>query len=115
MRKLDRAGERFQLVVVHPTEVREQRDAAHEAQRRVFDRLRAALKLLDEGGILIAWPGTTALDNAAFERTLVDAATRGRKRLQIIARLGAGPDHPTLVGTQDPAAPTLVARVLSTS
>lgn len=115
MRKLDRAGERFQMVCVHPTEIRETKEAAQTAQQRVFERLRAALKLLDEGGIFIAWPGTTALDASAFERTLVDAATRGRKRLQVIARLGAGPDHPTLVGTEDPAAPTLVARVLSTT
>ena len=115
MRAIDRAGERFQIVVVHPTEVREPRAEANDAQRRVFERLRSALKLLDEGGLLIAWPGTTALDAVAFERTLVDAATRGRKRLQVLARMGAGPDHPSLVGTVDPAPPTLVARVLSTT
>jgi peptidylprolyl isomerase len=52
-------------------------------------------------------------DRATAEALLTDAGTHLRRRLQVLARLGPGPDHPTLAGT--PMSPSiLVLRVLST-
>ena len=114
LRKLGDAGAQFETVIVHPVELRESSDEVDEARRRVSEQLRRALRLLDEGGLLITWPGSTAISGALFEELLVEAATRSRKRLQVLSRLGAGPDHPTLLGMPELSARTLVVRVLAT-
>jgi 23S rRNA (cytosine1962-C5)-methyltransferase len=114
LERLDEAGERFDIVVLQPDPgvVREARDL-DAVRRRVFEVHRRALRVLDEGRLLVTWPSWGPLSELDFETTLSDAAMRGRKRLQVIARLGAGPDHPSLIGaTVPPPAPTLVLRVL---
>jgi 23S rRNA (cytosine1962-C5)-methyltransferase len=114
LRGLDDASERFDIVVTHPPLLREPASAAEDAQRRAFDIHRRALRLLDEGGVLITWAGSTALAQDAFEEVVVDAATRNRKRLQVLARLRTGPDHPGLLGMPERGTRvTLVGRVVS--
>lgn len=113
MRLLDEAGERFDVVVLHPDETAFEAKSLDAVGRRVFEAHRRALRLLDEGRLLVTWPGATPLPEGEFERIIVDAATRSRKRLQILARMSAGPDHPTLLGVPESrAATTLVLRVL---
>ncbi|MBI1946604.1 MAG: RsmD family RNA methyltransferase [Deltaproteobacteria bacterium] len=102
---------RFDVVVFHPPATEADDDAA---VARATEHGALCLKLLDEGGILAAQPTSAALDEVSFASALQEAAARSRKRLQILARLGAGPDHPTLAGVRPP--PTLlVARVLATA
>ncbi|MCP4498799.1 MAG: methyltransferase [Deltaproteobacteria bacterium] len=115
LEQLERDQERFSVIVVHPAEVREPKKQAASVENRVFEMHRAALKLVGEGGIYITWPGSTALNQETFERVLTEAGNRGRKRLQVLARMQAGPDHPVLVGMSDPSATTLLVRVLSTT
>lgn len=114
LRRFDEGGERFDIAVVHPPRRHEAASQREDAARRVFETHKRVLRLLDEGGLLVTWAASTALDEALFTETLVDAATRCRKRLQVLARMGAGPDHPGLLGMPEDGAPaTLVARVLS--
>lgn len=114
LRRLEDKGERFDIVVLHGPLQREPATAADDAKRRAFELNRRALRLLDEGGLLITWAGSTALAQPAFEAGLVEAATKNRKRLQVLARAGGGADHPSLLGMLESEAPvTLVARVVS--
>lgn len=102
---------RFDVVVFHPPALDADDDAA---MARATEHAGLLLKLLDEGGILAMQPTSPTIDETAFAVALQDAAARSRKRLQILARLGAGADHPTLAGVRPP--PTLlVARVLATA
>lgn len=102
---------RFDVVVFHPPAV----DADDEAAlARATEHGVLCLKLLDEGGILATQPTSPTLDEMTFAAALQQAAAKSRKRLQILARLGPGADHPTLAGVRPP--PTLlVARVLATA
>jgi 23S rRNA (cytosine1962-C5)-methyltransferase len=110
---LEDGGERFDCVVAHPPLVVEPDDAADEAKRRSYDMYRRIFRLLDEGGLLVTWSGSTALSQIALVDAMVEAAGKNRKRLQVIARLGAGPDHPALLGMRNPhLRPSLVVRVL---
>ena len=44
----------------------------------------------------------------------VAESAKTRKRLQVLSRLGSGPDHPTLAGVRPPPA-LIVTRVLATA
>jgi 23S rRNA (cytosine1962-C5)-methyltransferase len=113
MRVFDEEGERFDLVVLNPDPALTDAKNVDAVKRTVFETHRRALRLLDEGRILVTWPGATALSESEFEEIVVDAALRSRKRVQVLARLSPGPDHPTLLGVAETRpATTLVMRVL---
>lgn len=114
LRQLADAAERFDCVVLHPPVRTQPPSVAEDAAQEAIDLHRRALRLLDEGGLLVTAPGSTALSQSAFEAALSEAALKNRKRLQVLARLGAGADHPQLLGMADPAAhETLVVRVVA--
>lgn len=114
LRRLADAAERFDCVVLHPPLREQPASATEDAARAAVDLHRRALRLLDEGGVLVTAPASTALGAQGFEAALAEAALKNRKRLQVLARLGAGADHPLLLGMSDPAATeTLVVRVVA--
>lgn len=101
----------FDVVVFHPRPID---DDFEIALPRATEHGTMCLRLLDEGGILAISAGSTRLDDDALATALQDAAAKSRKRLQVLARLGAGPDHPTLAGMRAPPS-LLVMRVLATA
>ncbi len=103
---------RFDVVVFHPQPAAD--DDVETALARAGEHAGLCLKLLDEGGIFATASAATALDDDAFAGALQDAAAKTRKRLQVLARLGSGPDHPTLAGVRPPPS-LLVSRVLATA
>lgn len=115
---------RFDVVVFHPHGGGAVAgDDADTTAARAQDHAALCLKLLDEGGILaclaphsIGGPGGGPADlgDDAASAAMQDAAARSRKRLQILARLGPGPDHPSLAGVPSPPS-LIVARVLATA
>lgn len=105
---------RFDVVVFHPRGGGAVvSDSEETAAARAQEHASLCLKLLDEGGILACVSPPTLSDNVA-SAAMQDAAARSRKRLQILARLGPGPDHPMLAGVPAPST-LLVARVLATA
>lgn len=116
---------RFDVVVFHPhAGGAVSGDDPETAAARAQDHASLCLKLLDEGGILACMAphpagaamhaGGAILGDDAASAAMQDAAARSRKRLQILARLGPGPDHPSLAGVPSPAS-LIVARVLATA
>lgn len=57
-----------------------------------------ALRLLNEGGILITCSCSYFMETHMFCDMLMHAAMDSHKRLQILEKRGAGPDHPVLLG-----------------
>ena len=106
---------RFDVVVFHPPFHPDSLDAEIDvATARAGEHALQCLKLLDEGGILCASSSSLMLSDDAFETAMQDAAAKTRKRLQVLARLGPGPDHPTLAGVRPPPS-LIVTRVLATA
>jgi len=101
----------FDVVVCHPPHEALPPD---RAERRAIDIAQTALRLVGEGAIFCARSASASLDDERFAAALQESATPLRRRLQVLARLGPGPDHPTLAGTPLPPS-ILVMRVLSTS
>jgi 23S rRNA (cytosine1962-C5)-methyltransferase len=100
------------VLVFHPRPaIAADKDAA---LRTVFEHADLCARLLGEGGILAISPSCTDVDDELFATVLQDGAARTRKRLQILARLGPGPDHPVLAGTPSPPS-LVVARVLQSA
>ncbi len=100
----------FDVVICHPPH---EALAREKAEKRAVDIATSALKLVNEGAIFCARSASASLDDERFAAALQDAGTQLRRRLQILARLGPGPDHPTLAGTPMPPS-ILVMRVLNT-
>jgi 23S rRNA (cytosine1962-C5)-methyltransferase len=107
---LKQAQRSFDLVVCHPPY---EALAPQKAEQQAVEIAATALRLVGEGAIFCARAASASLDDERFAAALADAGTQLRRRLQVLARLGPGPDHPTLAGT--PMSPSiLVLRVLST-
>lgn len=107
---LKQAQRSFDLVVCHPPH---EQVPQKQAEQQAVEIATTALRLVGEGAIFCARSASGSLDDEGFAAALADAGTSLRRRLQVLARLGPGPDHPTLAGT--PMAPSmLVLRVLST-
>ncbi|MDP2345442.1 MAG: methyltransferase domain-containing protein [Deltaproteobacteria bacterium] len=100
----------FDVVVCHPPHEALPRE---KAEKRAVDIATSALKHVNEGAIFCARSASASLDDERFAAALQDAGTQLRRRLQVLARLGPGPDHPTLAGTPMPPS-ILVMRVLNT-
>jgi 23S rRNA (cytosine1962-C5)-methyltransferase len=107
---LKQAQRSFDLVICHPPHELLPRA---QAERRAVEVASSALRLVGEGAIFCARSSSASLDDERFAAALADAGGQLRRRLQVLARLGPGPDHPTLAGT--PMAPSiLVMRVMAT-
>jgi 23S rRNA (cytosine1962-C5)-methyltransferase len=94
----DRAGERFDTVVLDPPGLAKRTkgpDAAMRAYRELNVR---ALRLLRPDGLLVTCSCSGKVSAEAFEEMLLGAAEDVRRPIQILARRGPGPDHPALGG-----------------
>jgi 23S rRNA (cytosine1962-C5)-methyltransferase len=92
------ATNRFDLIVIDPPPLaRSIKDVAHAA--RLYTDLNAfAMRALAPGGYLMTFSCSMHFRGEDFVRAVRIAQTKSGRRLQMIARLGPGPDHPVLLG-----------------
>ena len=94
----DRAGERFDTVVLDPPGLAKRTkgpDAAMRAYRELNVR---ALRLLRPDGLLVTCSCSGKVSASAFEEMLLGAAEDVRRPVQILERRGPAADHPALGG-----------------
>jgi 23S rRNA (cytosine1962-C5)-methyltransferase len=94
----DRAGERFDTVVLDPPGLSKRTkgpDAAMRAYRELNVR---ALRLLGKDGLLVTCSCSGKVSAGAFEEMLLSAAEDVRRPIQILERRGPAADHPALGG-----------------
>jgi 23S rRNA (cytosine1962-C5)-methyltransferase len=91
-------SERFDLIVLDPPPfARSLKDAAHAA--RLYTDLNAfAMRALAPGGALMTFSCSIHFRGEDFVRAVRIAQTKSGRKLRMLARLGPGPDHPTLLG-----------------
>ena len=91
-------GRRFDLIVLDPPPLaRSLKDVAHAA--RLYTDLNAlAMRALAPGGYLMTFSCSIHFRGEDFVRAVRIAQTKSGRKLQMLARLGPGPDHPVLLG-----------------
>ncbi len=88
-------GRTWDLVVADPPKFIHGRDD-EQGRGKYADLNKLALQLVEPGGLFVTCSCSGLLDAAEFERIVIQSAHRLGRRLRIIDRTGAGPDHPTL-------------------
>ena len=97
LRRLDRAGERFGLVVLDPPPFTRRKDALEAAVRGYKEINLRGLKLVEPGGILATFTCSYHVTQALFEEICWAAAADAGVRVRVLAALSQARDHPVLL------------------
>jgi len=89
-----RAGEKFDLVVCDPPAFAKSRADVEKAARGYKDINLYAMRLVESGGTLMTFSCSGHVDLDLFQKIIFSAAADAGRDAAIIARLGAGEDHP---------------------
>jgi 23S rRNA (cytosine1962-C5)-methyltransferase len=96
LKRLGRSRRRFDLVILDPpafAKSRSVRGRAVEGYRHVNA---LALSLIRPGGLLVTCSCSHHVSEGDLCAAVESAARQGRRRIEIVERRGAGPDHPVL-------------------
>lgn len=101
LRRLERAGERFDIVVLDPPAFAKSRAAVAGAYRGYKEINLRAMRLLPPGGILVTCSCSHHMPEPLFLECVHEAARDAGRLLRVIERRGAAPDHPVLLGAEE--------------
>lgn len=101
LRQLERAGERFGMVVLDPPALVKSRRALAAGARAYRELNRAAMGLLEEDGVLVTCSCSHHLDDAMFRQVLLEAARLARRPMRVLDWAGEAPDHPQLLAVPE--------------
>jgi 23S rRNA (cytosine1962-C5)-methyltransferase len=101
LRELEKAGERFGLVVLDPPAMAKDGAAKGDALRGYRELNLRALRLLEKGGLLLTCSCTGAVDESHFMDAVHAAALDAPATLRELERLGQASDHPRLLGMDE--------------
>jgi 23S rRNA (cytosine1962-C5)-methyltransferase len=91
------AGEKFDTIVLDPPAFAKSHRAVEGALRGYKELNLRALKMLNPGGLLITCSCSHHVGLAELEATVASAAVDAGRRVRLLARRGAAPDHPVVL------------------
>jgi 23S rRNA (cytosine1962-C5)-methyltransferase len=97
LRRLERDGARFGVVVLDPPPFARSRSALDAAARGYKEINLRALRLLERGGSLFTFSCSHHVSDPMFEEICRDAAADAGVRVRVVDRLGQAHDHPVLL------------------
>jgi len=97
LRALEKAGERFDLVVLDPPAFAKGKKDLERAYRAYKEVNLRAIKLLKEGGILATASCSHHLTEPLFYQMLTEAAQDAHRVLRVLEKRGQPFDHPVLL------------------
>lgn len=97
LRDWSNAGERFDAIVLDPPAFAKSRRAVEGALRGYKELNLRALKMLRPGGLLITCSCSHHIGWADFEGAIASAAADAGRRVRLLERRGAAPDHPVIL------------------
>ncbi len=101
LRRFEREGEHFGLVVLDPPALVKSRRAIAAGARAYRELNRAAMSLLEEDGILVTCSCSHHLDDPLFRQVLLEAARLARRPMRVLEWAGEAPDHPQLLAVPE--------------
>jgi 23S rRNA (cytosine1962-C5)-methyltransferase len=101
LRGLERAGERFGLVVLDPPALIKSRRQLAAGARAYRELNRAAMALLEEEGLLVTCSCSHHLDDALFRQVLLESARAAHRPFRVAEWRGESPDHPQLLAVPE--------------
>jgi 23S rRNA (cytosine1962-C5)-methyltransferase len=97
LKAADRAGERFDTIVLDPPAFARQKSGLEGALRGYKELNLRALKILNRGGFLITCSCSFHVSEADFLETVAGAALDAHRRVQVVERRTQARDHPILL------------------
>jgi 23S rRNA (cytosine1962-C5)-methyltransferase len=97
LRRLERAGTRFGVVVLDPPPFARSRSALEAAARGYKEINLRALRMLEKGGTLLTFSCSHHVSEALFEEICRGAAADAGVRVRVVDRLTQSSDHPVLL------------------
>ena len=98
LKKYEADGEKFDVIILDPPAFTKSAKMIEKAYGGYKEINLRAMRLLNKGGILITCSCSYFMEVHMFCDMLMHAAMDSHKRVQILEKRGAGPDHPVLVG-----------------
>jgi len=101
LRRLERAGARFGVIVLDPPPFARSRSAIPAASRGYKEINLRALRILEPGGHLLTFSCSHHVSDSLFEDICREAAADAHLRPRVVAHLTQSPDHPVLLNVPE--------------
>jgi 23S rRNA (cytosine1962-C5)-methyltransferase len=101
LRRFERAGRRFDVVVVDPPALAKRKGPVEAALRAYKELNLRALRIAAPEGWLVTCSCSGRVTAGLFEAMLVEAARDAGREVAIVERRGAASDHPVLLGVPE--------------
>jgi len=101
LRSLEAGGEHFDVVVLDPPAFAKRKGSELAAERAYREVILRGLRLAVADGLAVACSCSGRVSREDFDRIVAEAAADSGRTVQVLARMGAGRDHPELVGVPE--------------
>jgi 23S rRNA (cytosine1962-C5)-methyltransferase len=101
LRERERAGERFDTIVLDPPAFAKNKAAVANARAGYKEINLRALKLLNAGGMLITCSCSYNVSEAMFADIVYDAAVDAQAHVTVVEKRMQGRDHPVMLGVPE--------------
>ena len=98
LKQYEAAEEKFDVIILDPPAFTKSAKAIEKAYGGYKEINLRAMRLLNKGGMLITCSCSYFMESKMFCDMLMHAAMDSHKKVQILEKFGAGPDHPVLLG-----------------
>lgn len=101
LRRLEKAGERYDTIVLDPPAFAKNKASIPKALAGYKDINLRALRLLNPGGHLVTCSCSYHVDEATFAEIVYDASVDSRVQVVVVEKRMQGRDHPVLLGVPE--------------
>lgn len=101
LRSLEASGEKFDVVVLDPPAFAKRKSGDNAAERAYREVILRGLRITVPDGLVVACSCSGRISRQTFDAIVAEAAADSGRSVQVLARLGAGRDHPELVGVPE--------------
>jgi len=101
LRSLEAEREQFDVVVLDPPALAKRKSGDSAAERAYKEIILRGMRLTVPDGLLVACSCSGRVSREQFDSIIGEASADSGRSVQVLARMGAGRDHPELVGVPE--------------